>query len=383
MKKPRTPFPTTGYFGPDYFCDREEELAQLIRNLKGGNSTTLVAMRRMGKTALIRHLFHQLGTRNQCIYLDILPAESLNDLLNQFIGACSGSIAETTSTGRKLWKFIRSLRPVMSYDALSGAPSISIRSNPEESRRSIEELFALLEQQPKQVIVAIDEFQQILNFPEKQVDAWLRSVIQQLTNVCFIFSGSQQHLMHALFRDPGKPFFRSTQFMKIGKIDQEVYAGFIKEKFHGAQKSIPDQTVSGMLRWTDCHTYYVQLLCNRVFLASGKRIDEGTWKEEAGKIIKEQEFVFYGYREMLTIPQWRLLRAIAREGEVYQPTSADFISRYSLGNPATVLRSLKSLQNKELVHQETGETGTSSYRLYDLLFRRWVEETPLSRDHPA
>jgi hypothetical protein len=268
----------------------------------------------------------------------------------------------------------------MSYDVLNGAPIFSIRSNPEESKRSIEELFSILESQSKQVIVAIDEFQQILNYPEKQTDAWLRSVIQKLSNVCFIFSGSQQHLMQELFSDPGKPFFRSTQFMKIGKINQEAYAAFIQQKFGDSRKSISEETVAQILHWTDCHTYYVQLLCNRIFLGSGKRIGESTWKEEAGKLLREQEFVFYGYREMLTSPQWKLLRAIARKGLVYQPTSADFISRNSLGNPATVLRSLKSLQNKEMVHHEIDSAGNGAYAIYDVLFRRWVEEIPLSRE---
>jgi len=56
----RTPFPTTGYFGPEYFCDREEETAALIMNIRGGNSTTLVALRRLGKTALVKHLQYEL-----------------------------------------------------------------------------------------------------------------------------------------------------------------------------------------------------------------------------------------------------------------------------------------------------------------------------------
>jgi hypothetical protein len=39
MKKPQTPFLTTGYFGPVFFCDREKELDQLTRKIHGGNST--------------------------------------------------------------------------------------------------------------------------------------------------------------------------------------------------------------------------------------------------------------------------------------------------------------------------------------------------------
>lgn len=107
-------------------------------------------------------------------------------------------------------------------------------------------------------------------------------------------------------------------------------------------------------------------------MASGKRVDSACWKGEANRILKEQEFVFFSYREMLTGPQWSLLKALAKDVVVPHPTSADFISRHSLGNPATVLRSLKSLQKMELVYRETDAEGQSYYGIYDVLFRRWI-----------
>lgn len=374
MKKPHTPFPTTGYAGPEYFCDREAELSSLTHNIGGGNSTTVIALRRMGKTALIRHLFHNLGPEINTIYLDILPTESINDLLNQFTASVGASLPETSSLGKKIWKFIRSLRPIITYDALQGTPIISISSSPDQSRQSIHELFSILENHTRPTVIAIDEFQQILSYPEEQVDAWLRSIIQKLNNVSFIFSGSQQHLMKEIFTNPSRPFFRSTQFLKIGKIQDEIYRDFIIQKFDKHHKTLSTRVADEMLNWSDLYTYYVQLLCNRTFLSSGRRVDSTTWKEEANRILKEQEFVFYGYREMLTKPQWDLLKAIAREGVVYQPSSAEFISGNKLGNPSTVMRSLKSLQKIEMVHRETNPDGASYYGIYDLLFRRWIDK---------
>lgn len=374
MKKQTNPFPTTGYMGPEYFCDREAELSMLTKNIMGGNSTTLISLRRMGKTALIRHLFHHLDTDIQTIYLDILPTESLNDLLNQFTASVGVALPENSSLGKKAWKFIRSLRPSITYDALQGTPIISINSTPDQSKQSINELFTLLENSAKPTVIAIDEFQQILSYPEKQADAWLRSIIQKLNNVTFIFSGSQQHLMKEIFASPSRPFFRSTQFLKIGKIPTEIYRDFIIQKFHEEGKVVLQEVAEEILQWTDVHTYYVQLLCNRTFQSSSRQVDSNIWKEEANRILKEQEFVFFGYREMLTRPQWNLLKALAREGVVYQPSSAEFITVNKLGNPSTVMRSLKSLQKMEMVHRETNQDGISFYGIYDLLFRRWIEK---------
>jgi len=373
MNKPSTPFPTTGYFGPEYFCDRLQEVAALTDHLRGGSSTSLVALRRMGKTALIRHLQEQLKSDFFGVYVDILPTESMQDLLDNLATGIAAMETDKTGFGKNLWKFLKSLRPVISYDSLSGSPSLSFNQSPEQSRQTVQDIFGFLERQPKPVILAIDEFQQILNYQEQNVDAWLRTRVQELQNVQFVFSGSLQHLMNELFSDPSRPFYRSTQFLKIGKIPRESYHAFIAEKFRERSRTIDDAIIASVLEWTEGYTYYVQLLCNRIYLSSGKKVAPELWKDEAIRLMKEQEFVFYSYREGLTRPQWNLLKAIAREGIVKSPTSHAFISMHQLGNPATVLRSLKTLQKKELIFRDLDPEGTTCYGVYDILFKRWIQ----------
>ena len=370
---PPTPFPTAGYYGPQYFCDREGEIKTLVSNINGGISTTLVAIRRIGKTGLIQHLQHQLKDEMICIYSDILSAENSVEFLNSLATAIVNAVPERTSFGTKIWNFIKSLRPVITYDSLSGEPNVSFTIQETESRQQIESLFAFLENQDKPVLFAIDEFQQILNFPEKNTEAWLRGIIQQLKNVVFIFSGSQQHLMYDIFSNPARPFFRSTQFLKLNKIGFEKYQQFILEKFSDKKKNIDAGTVSEILKWTNIHTFYVQLLCNRIYNNSGKNITSATWREEALRILKELEYVFFGYREMLTKQQWILLKAIALMGEVYSLTSKDFIQKYRLGSPSTVNRSINSLLKKEVIYREYNNDGKLFYSVYDVLFQRWIQ----------
>ena len=68
MKKPLTPFPTIGYFGAQYFCDREEETKRILSNIHGGQSTILTAPRRIGKTALIYHVIDKIPSGTKGIY---------------------------------------------------------------------------------------------------------------------------------------------------------------------------------------------------------------------------------------------------------------------------------------------------------------------------
>lgn len=234
----------------------------------------------------------QLPAGHTGIYLDILPTESLKEFLNALVTAVFSTIPEQSKPGKLMLDFIKSLRPVIVFDPLTGFPQLSVDVRPGEAERHIRSVLGHLEAYPEKVIIAIDEFQQIMNYPEKNADAFLRSIIQSLSNVRFIFSGSQQHLMMQLFADPSRPFYQSTGFLKIDKIDADEYVTFIRHHFQHRGHKIEDETIRAMMEWADLHTYSVQLLCNRVFASAGKNVDDELWKQQAARLLREQEIVF-------------------------------------------------------------------------------------------
>lgn len=372
--KPNSPFPTTGYYGPKYFCDREEETTKILTMLQGGESCLLLGIRRLGKTALIHHVMAKLPKDWNAIYLDVLNTETEADFLNSLASGLVQSIPEKSPMGKKIWAFIKSLRPTISFDPLSGVPQVGI--DVKDTPRQVTDIFNFLTQQASPMVMAIDEFQQIANYPERNTDAWLRGLMQKLPNIRFIFAGSQQHILSSMFSDPGRPFFKSASPLQIGKINAEKYAAFIQNTFHTHGKTMEENVVNEILEWAMCHTYYVQLLCNRVFLNGRKSIDTRLWQNEAAKILKEQEPFFYHYRSLLTQQQWKLLKAIARDIKVYEPTSKAFVGGHQLGSPATVLRSLEALQSKELIYKEYHGDGKEYYSVYDVLFQRWLAINP-------
>ena len=60
MKSKENPFQIEGYWGKELFCDREEETKDIVENAKNGINTTLLSIRRMGKTGLIHRVFEEL-----------------------------------------------------------------------------------------------------------------------------------------------------------------------------------------------------------------------------------------------------------------------------------------------------------------------------------
>jgi len=366
------PFITSGYAGGEYFCNREKETKLVLENIDNNLSTSIIALRRIGKTGLVKHVISKLPNDIITVYLDVFPTENLNDFTEKLATAIIREMPASHKFGKAVIKFIQSLRPTLSFDPLSGLPQVELKNQQDKSKENIHSIFSFLQNLNRKVVIIIDEFQQITNYPEKNTDAFLRTIMQQLNNVVFIFTGSHQHLMKNLFVNPSKPFFRSTQLISIEKIDRSDYRKFIALKFANGKKQISAETINQILDWTEDYTYYVQLLCNKVYSSSNKIVDEQTWKNQALELLKEQQIIFLGYRDLLTRHQWNLLKAIAKEGNVSSPTSKEFINKHLLGSPATVLRSLKALQDKELIYMTIFLNGTKQYSVYDVFLKQWL-----------
>lgn len=54
MPKEINPFIVTGKIEPEYFCDRVQESARLVKSISNGNNMVIISPRRMGKTGLIQ-----------------------------------------------------------------------------------------------------------------------------------------------------------------------------------------------------------------------------------------------------------------------------------------------------------------------------------------
>jgi AAA+ ATPase superfamily predicted ATPase len=372
----QNPFTVSGYHGPEYFCDREQEIKTLGNAIRGNRNITLISLRRVGKTALIHHLFNEFSSQKKWIFLyaDLMPTTSVSDFAARITTALAHAYPDTTTLGKKVWTWIKNIRPQISFDPYTGLPQISFNlDRPHEQHTTLHQLFGFLEDSGKKTILALDEFQQITQYPEQQTEAWLRSEIQNLKSVNFIFCGSQQQLLGEMFNSVKRPFYASTQMLTLSFLEKDAYHRFISRHMTKASRLITKDNIDYILDWSRLHTYYVQALCNRLFITEEKKITRESIHAQIEMIFKEQEAVFFTYRELLTNPQWSLLRAIAKEGKLYTPTAKTFIRTYDLGTPATVKRSLDSLLQKEMIYRQFDSDGRSFYQVYDVFLSRWLE----------
>ena len=371
------PFILEPYRSKELFCDREKETEEILRHITNGRNITLISPRRLGKTGLIFRVFEEIRAKAlpfETIYVDISDTLSLED----FIMALSEAIALRLKKQQKISAFFRSLknvRPMLGWDPLSGSPQVSFSfSDDNQKQNTLKDVFDYLENAPQKILLAIDEFQQIREYDGINMEAVLRKHIQHLHNVRFIYCGSKKHTMTDMFTNAKKPFYESTSFCYLAKLPVPVYAAFIKSLFVSAGKAIDDDSIDFILQWTKVHTYYTQRLCNEVFSLSGDTIDRDLINKAIQAILDAEKERFREIRRLITRSQWKMLKAIASEGEVSQITSSSFLSRHGISSGPTALRNIKALTDKELVLATNREDATC-YSVYNVFLSRYLENS--------
>jgi hypothetical protein len=233
-------------------------------------------------------------------------------------------------------------------------------------------LFDFLDSQGEPMVIAIDEFQQIREYPDQNMEALLRTYIQQTHNLTFIFCGSKKHMMADIFANERKPFYTSTAFVALDKISEASYAAFIRRLLDERQRSITDEALQFILDWTRRHTYYTQQLCHTVYADGSLEITIDDVKKACDQLMKQGEAVFLQYRQMLTDKQWNYLIAVAKEGSVQQITASAFLKNHKIGTPSISRRLADALCEKGLLNDDVTLKGVI-YSVGDVFLSRWME----------
>jgi len=370
----KNPFVLQPYVSKELFCDRIREMNDIISFLENGANISLITMRRIGKTGLILRTFEELRSSKfgyTAIYADIFSTLTVDD----FIATLASAVVAQTKTPllQKFFSVFSGFRPLLSYDPVSGQPQVSITyQNDSQKFSTIESIFNYLENLGGKTVVAIDEFQQIRSYEGVCMEAFLRSRIQNLKNVRFIFSGSDKRLMTDMFDGERSPFYQSVINVPLGKIDTAVYSSFIADMFGQGGKRIEKNVVDFILEWSRCHTFYTQTLCNIIFMVSDVDVEMSDVYKAIDLIFKSETDKFYTIRGIITRGQWKYLTCVAKEGVLKQPTSGQFLNKYGLGTPAASKRCLESLIDKEMIYENRTDEG-SEFIVYNVFLSRWLE----------
>lgn len=371
MKSLNNPFVEYGYKGPEYFCDREQEVAQLISALHNESNVALISPRRIGKSGLIHHAFHLIREQSPdivCIYIDILNTRSQKDFIDAFASEVIAALGGNLQTAlKKAAFFFKGFRPTITFDEFSGAPTFSFHVEHSKESNTIEQIFKYIHQSGKRCYIAFDEFQQITNYPEPGLEALLRSQIQFVDNAYFVFAGSQQHLMSEMFLSANRPFYLASQIMNIDVIEENKYRDFANTMFRKQDRQISEETFHQIYTVVDGQTWYIQTILHQLYIMSEEPLNTETANKAIDILLNKYSTAFSNYYLSLTNNQAMLLRAVAKEGIVKEPLAQNFMNKHQLSALSSTRQALNALEKKQFIYKTD-----AGYIVYDRFLGLWL-----------
>ena len=374
------PFITKSDVPDQYFCDRETETARLISSALNGNNTVLTAERRIGKSTLLKHVMRQKEvTENfNTLFVDIYKTTDLK----RFVEVLSNALLESEfGRGERASKKLMDAIPEIKFFAKLQAGPISAgieTSLKNEYRGTLDRIFKFLRETSRPNLVTIDEFQTIEKYEGEKMAETLRTYMQATPNTQFIFSGSQRHMLHSMFKDANKPFYKSALPMELQMIPEKTYTEFCQRLFTTKQRKITEEAVHFAYTLFQGNTFEMQQIMNRVFSYTPLKAiaDVENVRYAVTDLMEENEanyrflFTMQNAKKERTEKEKNLLRCIGIEGLASTLMSTEMSTTYSLGGASSIQSSLDKLTEGD--SPVVNKIGNSSFRLSDTMFELWI-----------
>jgi len=351
------------------FCPRPKLVAQLSSFIQSGQNVVLQGERRMGKTSLIHESVRKLK-QYRMLYVDLLEIKTADALCKRIVTALI-SLERKGGVLDKMLQSLSHLRPVVSFDPLTGQPSVSIDTGMESRPDSADGLLDLIADlgKRKKMVVVFDEFQDVLNLPaHAETLAALRSKIQFHADIPYLFAGSVRNQMMSIFTDPDSAFFKSAAALDVGPLKEDAFWRFLSRRFASSERNIEDGMLTRIMDLADHVPGDVQELCACLWEATspGDDVTEKALLPALELIFARESKGYEAILVQLTGQQLSCLSGLARVGG-NAPLSVAFLKEVGIGSPASVQKALNRLLKSKLIYRYGGE-----YKFVNPFLKSWL-----------
>ena len=361
----------------DYnFTGREEESRRLRNNFENGINSILISPRRWGKTSLVNHVCRQLeGSDTMTVRLDVFGCKNEYEFYN----ALAVAVLKQTASRLQTWMdeardFLVRLTPKISISPDPASEfSVSLGITPET--HTPEQVLNMVEEVAKRknrhIVVCIDEFQQIGEFPDsKSVQARLRSVWQNHHYTSYCLFGSKRHLMSSIFLNRSMPFYQFGDLLWLEKIPTADWINYITSHFEAAGRHITEEQAANICETVDNYPSYVQHLASIVLnrLPVGASVTDDVLAPSITELISTNEPLYMQQVEPLSAYQMNLIRAIIA-GIHIGYNEKRVRNEYDLGSPSNIERLRMALIERDIIYSEMRKLYITD-PVFALWFRR-------------
>ena len=359
------------------FTDRKKETRRLKQDFENGQNVILISPRRMGKTSLVRKVQTLVDKDIVTVYMDIYDCRNEYEFYNKFAAELLKQTAgKAEAVMKNIKEFLVRLSPTISFgpdpnNEFSLSLGITSKNYSPEEILQLPERMA--EKMGKHIVVCIDEFQQIGEFPDSlKVQKKMRGIWQLQSNASYCLFGSKKHLLANLFQSKKMPFYQFGDILFLQPIPTEDWIPFISQKFEEKNMSISDAIIEKICSTVQSQSSYVQQLAWNVMLNTTKKADEATLETAIEDLLNQNSLLFLQQIENLTAYQMNFLKAVAK-GVHTDFTSKEVLSTYDLGSKSNISRIKTVLTQKELI-EKTPNGIVFSDPVFELWFtKEWCK----------
>jgi AAA+ ATPase superfamily predicted ATPase len=370
----QNPFAYSNYVTGESFCNREKELSELLKYIKGSQNVLLYSHRRYGKSSLIHQAIRNI--KGKKLNIDTMHVELYGTISEKdFITKTFQSLNQLESNLNKLLKSVstalKNVKLNLSLDPATGATSVSPSFEAVNEKIFLEELMNILSKysQKRKLVIAFDEFQEVANYSEEGFEKRLRSFIQQHSNICYIFSGSRQHLITEMFNSTKRAFYKLADSFPLDKIETKHYIPWAQNLFRKKNVHLDAESIEKIVARFENHPMYIQ---NFLFHLWEEPVKKGfspeTIKKIEYSIIEKRSPEHTVLWETLSINQKKTLKLILlNDGS--NLFNADALKSVNLKTGSLVSKALSSLIKKEII------VKNGNYNIQDIIFKKWLKKT--------
>jgi len=219
-------------------------------------------------------------------------------------------------------------------------------------------------QKGRQVVVAFDDFQEILSLESKALPKAMRSRLETHTEANYIFSGSDCDVLRSIFDEKDGAFYRFTEAIDLGPVADEDMEKFLMERFRAGGGKLVRNHAKRIVALSGGYPGHAQRIAHELFHISKEPGVLDLDNAIQAAIAKQSNEYMSMWEGVWSPLQRRYL--IASVTEPRASHGADFIERHGLKSRSHVQRVEKQLEAKGII--KNGEVK-------DPLFVLWLRSS--------
>lgn len=353
-----------------YFYGRKKELEEIKLSMRNATNLIIYSPRRIGKSSLVIKALKDLEAQGHpTVYIDFFKVSSREKLIELYAREVVRPLKNWEKGLQWIQGLIRGIQPAMGLDQ-AGLPELRLSIDPMQTAKAFEDIINIpaKSKHEKCWIVVFDEFQEIEKLNGESFEKELRASFQHHQNACYVFLGSQRHLLLNMFSRKDRAFYNFGKLFHLQKPPEEESKLFLAERFRSGGYPISEILIRQILEQTRNIPYYIQYLSAEIWESArlSSKGPEEIYQQALERLLINQTDYFQGIRSQLTAFQVKLLTSVAMNG--FGSYESEFLQKYRLYPTSSIQKAFKRMTDLDILEKQANQFSIS-----DPFFELWMK----------